>query len=155
MSCKVDAGKWVKYQCRAQRKQDIFGPHGCVLSSFSPVQLFVILWTVAHQAPLPMGFSRQQYFSQCPSPRDLSTQGSNPIQGLNLHLLSFLHWQGCSLLLVLPGKPRVLHPLAQLISCKSDSDSCQVIFPRLFYISKSQSFFFFFVTFRQSVTSWG
>ena len=27
----------------------------------SHVQLFVILWTVAHQAPLPIGFSRQEY----------------------------------------------------------------------------------------------
>ena len=28
----------------------------CVLSRFSPVQLFVTLWTVACQAPLSMGF---------------------------------------------------------------------------------------------------
>ena len=34
----------------------------CVLSCFSCVQLFVTLWTVAHQAPLPMGFSRQEYW---------------------------------------------------------------------------------------------
>ena len=32
----------------------------CMLSLFSRVQLFAILWTVAHQAPLPMGFSRQE-----------------------------------------------------------------------------------------------
>ena len=61
-------------------------------------------------------------------------------------LLSLLHWQACSLLLALPGHPLVLHPLAQLIYFKPDSDSYQIIFPRLFYISKSQSFFF--VTFR-------
>ena len=30
----------------------------CVLS---PVQLLVTLWTVAHQAPLSMGFSKQEY----------------------------------------------------------------------------------------------
>ena len=30
-----------------------------VLSSFGCVQLFATLWTVAHQAPLSMGFSRQ------------------------------------------------------------------------------------------------
>ena len=30
----------------------------CVLSCFSRVQLFATLWTVAHQAPLSMGFSR-------------------------------------------------------------------------------------------------
>ena len=37
------------------------------------VQLFVTPWTVAHQAPLSMGFSRQEYWSRlpCPSPEDL------------------------------------------------------------------------------------
>jgi len=63
MFCKVDCRKVVQYQCRAQRKQETFGPHGCMLSSFSPVRLFAILWTVACQAPLPMGFSRQEYWS--------------------------------------------------------------------------------------------
>ena len=33
----------------------------CVLSHFSRVQLFVTPWTVAHQVPLSMGFSRQEY----------------------------------------------------------------------------------------------
>ena len=32
----------------------------CVLSHFSHVQLFVMLWTVTHQAPLPMGFLRKE-----------------------------------------------------------------------------------------------
>ena len=36
-----------------------------VLSCFSCVQLFVTLWTVAHQAPLSMGFSSQDYWSGC------------------------------------------------------------------------------------------
>ena len=31
-----------------------------VLQSYSPVQLFVIPWTVARQAPLSMEFSRQE-----------------------------------------------------------------------------------------------
>ena len=37
------------------------------------IQLFVTLWTVAHQALLSMGFSRQEYWSRwpCPSPGDL------------------------------------------------------------------------------------
>ena len=35
----------------------------CLLSHFSHVQLFKTLWTVAHQAPLPMEFSRQAYWS--------------------------------------------------------------------------------------------
>ena len=45
----------------------------CKLSRFSRVQLFVPLWAVAHQAPLSIGFSRQEYWSglPCPPPGDL------------------------------------------------------------------------------------
>ena len=35
--------------------------HVCMLSGFSHVQLFATPWPVAHQAPLPIGFSRQEY----------------------------------------------------------------------------------------------
>ena len=43
-------------------------------------QLFAIPWTVAHQAPLSMGFSRQQYWSGLPLPSlgDLSDPGIEP-----------------------------------------------------------------------------
>ena len=40
--------------------------HACVLSHFFCVQLFVTLWTVACQAPLSMGFSRQECWSGLP-----------------------------------------------------------------------------------------
>ena len=40
----------------------------CALSCFSCVQLFVTLWAIAHQAPLFMGFSRQEYWSGLPFP---------------------------------------------------------------------------------------
>ena len=53
----------------------------------SRVQLFATLWTIAHQGPLSMEFSKQEYWSGgysyfreiCPA------QGSNP------HLLHLLH----------------------------------------------------------------
>ena len=48
----------------------------CLLSH---VQLFVTLWTVAPQAPLSMGFSRQDYWSGLPC----LLQGMFPTQGLN------------------------------------------------------------------------
>ena len=46
----------------------------------SHVRPFVILWTVAHQAPLPMEFSRQEYCSGLPfpSPGDLPDPGIEP-----------------------------------------------------------------------------
>ena len=49
----------------------------CVLSHFSHIQLFETLWTVAYQAPLPMGFSRQEYWHElpCPPPGDLPKPG--------------------------------------------------------------------------------
>ena len=51
-----------------------------MLSHFSHVQLFVTLWTVGHQAPLSMGFSRQEYRSglPCPPPVDLPDPGIEP-----------------------------------------------------------------------------
>ena len=54
--------------------------HACVLSLFGHVQLCVTLWTIAHQAPLSMGLSRQEYWSglPCPPPGDLPDPGIKP-----------------------------------------------------------------------------
>ena len=48
--------------------------------SFSRVRLFATPWTVAHQAPLSMGFSRQENWSglPLPSPGDLPNPGTEP-----------------------------------------------------------------------------
>ena len=51
-----------------------------VVKLLSRVRLFVIPWTVAHQAPPSMGFSRQEYWSGLPfpSPGDLPNSGIKP-----------------------------------------------------------------------------
>ena len=56
-------------------------PHERVLSHFRRVQLFSTLWTVAHQAPLSKGFSRQERWSglPCPPPGDLPHPGTKPM----------------------------------------------------------------------------
>ena len=53
----------------------------CVLSCFSCVPLCVTLWIAAFQAPLSMGFSRQEYWSAlpCPSAGDLPDLGIKPV----------------------------------------------------------------------------
>ena len=53
----------------------------CILSHFSRVCLCMIPWTVAHQVPLSMGFSRQKYRSglPCPPPGDLPNLGVKPV----------------------------------------------------------------------------
>ena len=50
------------------------------LSCFSHIQLFVTMWTLAHHAPLSMGFSRQEYWCglPCPSSEDLPDPGIEP-----------------------------------------------------------------------------
>ena len=67
----------------------------CVLSL---AQLSVALWNVAHQAPLPMQFSRQEYWSGC----HFLLQGIFSTQRSNPHLLGLLHWQMDSSPLALP-----------------------------------------------------
>ena len=51
-----------------------------MLSRFSRVRLFVTLWTVARQAFLSIGFSRQEYWSglPCPPPGHLPNPGIKP-----------------------------------------------------------------------------
>ena len=62
----------------------------------SHVRLFATPWTVALQAPLSMGFSKQEYWSGLPfpSPGDLPDPGTEPLS----------HWQAGSLPLVPSGK---------------------------------------------------
>ena len=72
-----------------------------VVSHFSCVWLFAILWTIACQAPLSMGCSRQ----------DTGVDYHAFLRGIflthesNPHLLCPLHWQAGSLPLVPLGKP--------------------------------------------------
>ena len=74
--------------------------HACVLSCFSRVGHFATQWTVAHQAPLSVGLSRQEYWSGLPypPPGDLPDPGINPTSPESPAL------QADSLLMKLPGK---------------------------------------------------
>ena len=80
----------------------------CVQSHFSRVRLLATPWTIAHQAPLSTGFSRQE----------ITGVGYHALlwgifltQESKLYLLCLLHWQESSLPLVPPGK--TLHKAAQ------------------------------------------
>ena len=43
-------------------RENYLSVHACLLSHFSRVWLFPAIWTVAHQVPLSIGFSRQEYW---------------------------------------------------------------------------------------------
>ena len=95
-----------------------------------------VLWAVACQASLSMGFSKQDD-SPWPPLGIFLTQGSNP------HLLCLLHRQIGSLPLVPPGNPQLkLCTLYQLLSiCLTPPSSWQPIFCFLFL----WIWFFFFL----------
>ena len=93
----------------------------CMLSHFSCVQLFATLWAVAHQAPLSMDFSRQEYWSGLPCP---PSTGVFPTKGLNPRLLHLLHWQVRSLPQVPPGKPWVSSRHFPLLHLSGSSLAC-------------------------------
>ena len=75
--------------------------HACGLSCFSRVWFFVTAWAVAHQAPLSLRFSRQEYWSglSCSPLKDL------PNPGIKLMSLTSPALAGGSLPLIPPGKP--------------------------------------------------
>ena len=67
---------WFKEERRVVKFMPLSPP--CMLSCFSRVRLFVTPWTVACQASLSMGFSRQEYCSGLPFP----TPGDLPDPGI-------------------------------------------------------------------------
>ena len=69
-------------------------------------ELFVTPWSAGRQAPLSMGFSRQEYWSGSPCPPSgvLPNPGS---QHLSPYI--YLHWQAGSLPLEPPGKPKIVY----------------------------------------------
>ena len=81
----------------------------------SHVRLFATPWTIAHQAPPSMGFSRQEYWSGLPFP--------SPTQGSNLCLLPLA---GGLFTAEPPGKPYVLlaqtHPFMDVLSLCTERD---------------------------------
>ena len=78
-----------------------------MLSCFRRVRLFVTQWTVAHQAPLSMDYSRQEYWSGLPfpSPEDLLDPGIKPVS------LGFLELAGRFFTTKPHGKP--INPVSQ------------------------------------------
>ena len=71
----------------------------------SHVRLFKTLWTIARQAPLSLGFSRQEYWRGLP----FSSPGDLPDSGIESRSPVSPALQADSLLCEPPGEPRLLH----------------------------------------------
>ena len=92
-------GKGVHQGCILSPAYLAYMQSACMLSRFSHIWVFATLWTIAHQAPPCMGFSRQEHWSGLPSP----PPGHLPAP--DLHLLSLMCWQAGCLPLAPAGKP--------------------------------------------------
>ena len=84
----------------------------CVCT-LSHARLFAVLWTVAHQVPLSMGFSRQGYWSglSCPPPGELPDPRTEPIS------LWSAAPAGRFFATALPGKPPSLNSRPPSFGC--------------------------------------
>ena len=104
--------EWKKMIIRIFRTAVCWAGGWCV-QSLSCVQLFALLWTIARQAALSTGFSRQEHLCCL-----VLVQGTFLTQGWNLHLLRLLHWQIFFFFFFfttkLPGKPRRMTEIERL-----------------------------------------
>ena len=118
MGCLVDLSTILPGTCCRRPACPFFqscGPQTCFLvcHKSSCILLFAILWTVAHQTPLTMGLSQQEYWSGLPfpPPGDLPDPGIEPASPA-LAGGFFTHWAGTK-----ESAPRVqFHYLQTLIN---------------------------------------
>ena len=135
----------------------------CGLSCF---RLFTTPWTVAHQAPLSMGFPRQDYWSGLPFP----LPGDLPKPGIKPSLLCLPHCRQIvflshqrSLISLLSHQRSLIYLLIYYSLPPSLSSFSPFCSPSFFALSKSASqtknlffwlfFFFFFWSLAQGFTS--
>ena len=113
-----------------QTRPDYF----CVLSRFSHIRLCTTLWTIACQAPLLMGFSRQEYWSglPCPPPGDPPDPGIEPASLMSLALAggfftTSANWEAplISYSLLISVQSEEIQPTTTLRNPTSFSLTCQ------------------------------
>ena len=118
-----------------------------VVKSLSRVRLFVTLWTIAHQAPLSVGFSRQEYWSG----KHALLQGIFQTQGSNLGLP---HHRQMLYPLSNQGTDKYLHFKYSFLSITSGDlhDNVNILVSKNSFTQCFLQFHFF--TYKVSVYSW-
>ena len=102
----------------------------CVFSHFSRVRLFATLWTVAHQPPLSIGLSRQEYWSglPCLPPGDLPNPGIKPLSPVALTLqvdsLLLSHWESPQTIKAQANLTPTSRPWASLMAQRLKASAC-------------------------------
>ena len=99
----------------------------CALS-LSHVQLFATPWSVAHQAPLSMGFPRQEYWSRLPFP----SPGNLPSTRIELRSPAL---QADSLLSEPPAKPSYIRAKVILFGSYTLNQFCNNHWYRIYPLS--------------------
>ena len=71
----MDRGAWQATVYKVTKSQTRLNDFTLTFQLLSSAELLVTPWTAAHQAPLSMGFSRQEYWSGVPLPSPTSPTG--------------------------------------------------------------------------------
>ena len=124
----MEAGKYLCFCSIFYFNQNYMCVHVQLLSR---IQLFSIPWTVAHQAPLSIGFFRQEYWSRLPlpSPADLT----NP-RGSNSCLLAIL----LEILLIINNRDqRLLAPISLTYLIENFAPKFQCNIPSISFLRKN------------------
>ena len=92
--------------------------HACVVNCLCVVWLFETPWTIAHQAPLSMGFTRQEYWSGLPFP----SSGDLPNAGIKCKPPMSPALAGRFFTTEQPGKPHSWWPVLNASSTTGGAD---------------------------------
>ena len=142
ISIRYDIDYLPKTQCKGQ----IFSfmcvcvyVYVCMLTC---VQLFATPWTIAHQAPLSMGYSRQEYWSGLPfpPPRDLPGPRTEPSSPVSPALA------GRFFTTEQPGKPHLSLDKAQIVT----PNMWSLVFPLVLLEQALKKLFYLFFFFKEN-----
>ena len=103
----------------------------------SRVWLFATPWTVAHQAPLSMEISRQEYWSRLPFPpsRDLPEPGIKPASPMSPALAGGFFYHQHHLVLLPPKLAKVKHLSLSVTHSVTSAQATHCQWPDLYWWS--------------------
>ena len=118
----------MRYDFEELARSPLYPPQCVPAKLLSHVRLCETLWTLAHQAPVSQGFSRQEYWSGLPCfpPGDLPNPGIEPVSLMSPALAGFFTTRATWEAHTLPSTK--YHPILSLLACQHCLQKCMIAF---------------------------
>ena len=125
----------MRYDFEELARSPLYPPQCVPAKLLSHVRLCETLWTLAHQAPVSQGFSRQEYWSGLPCfpPGDLPNPGIEPVSLMSPALAGFFTTRATWEAHTLPSTK--YHPILSLLACQHCLQKCMIAFFFFLHIS--------------------